>query len=63
MEPLKKDKSIEGSSIEITTISLHSKHSGHLPGTDIDILSYGEFEADGVYIHGCINIQKREKKS
>ena len=38
MEPLNKGKQIEGSSAGMTTISLHTKHSGHQPGTDTDKL-------------------------
>ena len=38
MEPLNKGKQIEGSSAEITIISLHTKHSGHQPGTDTNKL-------------------------
>ena len=36
MKPLNKGKQIEGSSAEITIISLHTKHSGHQPGTNTD---------------------------
>ena len=38
MKPLNKGKQIEGSTTGIATISLHTKHSGHQPGTDIDKL-------------------------
>jgi hypothetical protein len=38
MEPLNKENQIEDSSVGMTTISLHTKHSGHQPGTDIDKL-------------------------
>jgi hypothetical protein len=69
MEPLNKGKQIEDSSMGMATILLHTKHSGHKLGTDIDklflpgapnscVLSYGEFEADGVHIDGCIGIKK-----
>ena len=38
MEPLNKGKQIEDSSIGMATILLHTKHSEHKPGTDIDKL-------------------------
>ena len=38
MEPLNKRKQIEGSSVGMATISLHTKYNGHKSGTNIDKL-------------------------
>ena len=38
IEPLNKKKQIKGSSTGMAIISLHTKHSGHQPGTDTDKL-------------------------
>ena len=38
MEPLNKGKQIKGSNAGMTTILLHTKHSGHQSGINIDKL-------------------------